>query len=174
MNKLTQKQQRFVKEYLVDACAAKAASRAGYSSKSAAKIGYELLDKTVVSDEIKRLQCERSRSLKVDAEMVVQELAAIAFSSVGEIFDWENNSVTLKPLHSIPVKAVKAIQYIKIDPDGSVSVRLHDKMEALKGLGKHLGLFREVSPQEASKRDPKAVLARVSEILKKRTGQQNQ
>ena len=44
--KLTEKQKRFVQEYLVDLNATAAARRAGYSEKTADRIGPELLGKT--------------------------------------------------------------------------------------------------------------------------------
>ena len=43
---MTPKQERFVQEYLIDLNATQAAIRAGYSGKSAVKIGHQLLDKT--------------------------------------------------------------------------------------------------------------------------------
>ena len=48
MVKLTEKQKRFVQEYLVDLNATAAAKRAGYSEKSASRIAVELLNKTQV------------------------------------------------------------------------------------------------------------------------------
>ena len=50
--RLTDKQQRFVAEYLVDLNATQAAIRAGYSAKNADKIGSQLLGKTRVSEAI--------------------------------------------------------------------------------------------------------------------------
>ena len=50
--KLTEKQKRFVQEYLVDLNATAAAKRAGYSEKTADRIGPELLGKTCVSAAI--------------------------------------------------------------------------------------------------------------------------
>ena len=50
MAKLTEKQKRFVAEYLVDLNATAAAKRAGYSEKSASSIAIELLNKTQVSE----------------------------------------------------------------------------------------------------------------------------
>ena len=44
-SRLTDKQQRFVEEYLIDLNATQAAVRAGYSEKTAAEIGSENLRK---------------------------------------------------------------------------------------------------------------------------------
>ena len=50
--KLTDKQHRFVHEYLIDCNAKQAAIRSGYSAKSAEYIGHELLNKTLVAEAI--------------------------------------------------------------------------------------------------------------------------
>ena len=51
---LTDKQRRFVNEYLVDLNATKAAERAGYSKKSARQQGAENLSKPVIQAAIQR------------------------------------------------------------------------------------------------------------------------
>lgn len=52
MAKLTEKQKRFVAEYLVDLNATQAAIRAGYSPKTANRIGSQNLSKVDVQTEI--------------------------------------------------------------------------------------------------------------------------
>ena len=52
--RLTDKQQRFVAEYLIDLNATQAAIRAGYSKKTADRIGPELLGKLVFLKRYKR------------------------------------------------------------------------------------------------------------------------
>lgn len=64
MDSLTTKQLRFVQEYMKDSCATKAAIRAGYSERYASEIGYQLLQKTTVSNEIKNLQSEIYHQLR--------------------------------------------------------------------------------------------------------------
>lgn len=53
---LTDKQQRFVDEYLIDLNATQAAIRAGYSEKTADSIGLQLLRKTQVAEAIEEAQ----------------------------------------------------------------------------------------------------------------------
>ncbi|WP_246946151.1 terminase small subunit [Bacillus pinisoli] len=81
LTKLTDKQNRFVREYIKDSCATQAAIRAGYSKRRASEIGYQLLQKTTVSDEIKKLQDEIDQQLRmtflqdaVEARKVLYEL----------------------------------------------------------------------------------------------------
>jgi len=77
---LTDKQARFCKEYVIDFNASRAAKAAGYSLKTAEKIGSENLKKVDVQKEIKRLQVKTNKKLEVTAERVVEELARIGFS----------------------------------------------------------------------------------------------
>ncbi|NCB17068.1 MAG: terminase small subunit, partial [Synergistales bacterium] len=53
-NGLTPKQAAFVREYLIDKNATQAAIRAGYSPRTADRIGPELLGKTRVEAEVNR------------------------------------------------------------------------------------------------------------------------
>ena len=68
MAKLTEKQKRFVQEYLVDLNATQAAIRAGYSEKSAARIAVELLNKTQVSNHLEKLRKKLKNAAKEDDE----------------------------------------------------------------------------------------------------------
>ena len=56
---LTPKQKLFVDEYLIDLNATQAAIRAGYRPSNAEQMGYQLLQKTSVSDAIKTAMAER-------------------------------------------------------------------------------------------------------------------
>ena len=85
MAKLTDKQKRFCEEYLVDLNATQAAIRAGYSQKTAYRIGAELLQKTSVSEHLQKLIDERSKRTEITADRVLRELAAIAFSDRTEL-----------------------------------------------------------------------------------------
>jgi phage terminase small subunit len=71
---LTAKQEAFVEEYLVDRNATQAAIRAGYSQKTAADIGRQLLRKTPVREAIDARQAQISKKLRIDAEWVERQL----------------------------------------------------------------------------------------------------
>ena len=80
--KLTEKQQRFVDEYLIDLNATQAAIRAGYSVKTADAIGCENLTKPNIQQAIAEHMAERSRRTGVNQDRVVLELAKIACFSI--------------------------------------------------------------------------------------------
>lgn len=77
MAKLTEKQKRFVQEYLVDLNATAAAKRAGYSEKSASRIAVELLNKTQVSAEIQKQQAKRQKRVEITQENVLYYLYSV-------------------------------------------------------------------------------------------------
>lgn len=71
---LTDKQQRFVSEYLVDLNATQAAIRAGYSAKTANREGSRLLSKVDVADAIAAKAADKAAALDLSAERVLRGL----------------------------------------------------------------------------------------------------
>lgn len=143
---MTKKQKRFVEEYLIDLNATQAAIRAGYkagNAQRASEIGSELLQKTPVSEAIRKAMAERSRRTGVNADRVVQELAKIAFVNAVEVID--TKTATIKEDASEDDTA--AIQSVKVKTFGEDGVereiKMADKLKALELLGKHMGMFKD-------------------------------
>nr|DAQ58277.1 MAG TPA: Terminase small subunit [Caudoviricetes sp.] len=140
---ITEKQKKFVEEYLIDLNATQAAIRAGYSVKNAGKIGHELLEKTRISNEITKKIAERSRRTGINADRVLIELAKIAFVNADDVI--ESKDATLKENASRDDLA--AIQSIKVKTFGEDGVereiKLADKIKALDMLGRHLGMWND-------------------------------
>lgn len=74
---LTPKQERFVQEYLVDLNATQAAIRAGYSAKTASRIGQQLLAKTCISEAIQKAMKKREKRTEVTQDYVIAKLREI-------------------------------------------------------------------------------------------------
>ncbi len=74
---LTPKQHRFVAEYLVDANAAGAARRAGYSPKTASAIGAENLTKPAVAAAIREAQAKLEAKTEITKAYVVKHTVEI-------------------------------------------------------------------------------------------------
>lgn len=143
---MTEKQKRFVEEYMIDLNATQAAIRAGYkagNAQRASEIGSELLQKTPVADAISKAMAERSRRTGVNADRVILELAKLAFVNAAEVIDAED--ATLKagaaPEDTAAIQSVK----VKTFGDGGLEreIRMADKLKALELLGKHLGMFKD-------------------------------
>ena len=85
MNKLNPKQTQFCKEYLIDLNATQAAIRAGYSEKTARKIGSENLSKPDIATFIQSLMEQRSESTGITAEYVLTGIKELTDTlAVGE------------------------------------------------------------------------------------------
>lgn len=82
---LTDKQQRFVDEYLVDLNATQAAIRAGYSADTAGSIGHENLQKPEIVLAIAEARKAQQERTQITADRVVMELGLIAFADAREL-----------------------------------------------------------------------------------------
>jgi phage terminase small subunit len=151
MCELNNKQQAFVEEYLIDFNATQAAIRAGYSAKTAEKIGYQLLENTRVSTVLAEKIAERSRRTGITADRVLQEYARIAFAKMTDVAEWGPEGVKPKKSSDLSeddaacVAAVTSVETTKTIGDIEIktvttTVKLHDKKSALDSLSKHLGI----------------------------------
>lgn len=90
--KLTPKQLMFCKEYLIDLNATQACIRAGYSEKTANRIGAENLSKPVIKSEIDRLKAIREKKVELTAEKVLKDIERVR----GKAEDTNQFNVSLK------------------------------------------------------------------------------
>ena len=74
MSKLTAKQELFIREYLVDLNATRAAIRAGYSENSAQEIGNENLRKPQIKSAIDEEMAKRTKKVEVTIEDVLKDI----------------------------------------------------------------------------------------------------
>ena len=79
---MTDKQKKFVDEYLIDLNATQAAIRAGYSPKTANEQGARLLTNVSVQHYLEQKQAVIDRRTGISQERVVRELAKIAFVNI--------------------------------------------------------------------------------------------
>lgn len=143
---MTRKQDRFVKEYLIDLNATQAAIRAGYSPKTANEQGARLLANVSVQEAIAKAMAERSKRTGISQDRVIQELARIAFVNPQNVINPKDASVKadateddLACIQSVKVKTMDGAKGKSVERE----VRLNDKMKALELLGKHLGMFKD-------------------------------
>lgn len=143
---LTEKQKRFVDEYLIDLNATQAAIRAGYSPNTADKIGSELLGKTRVSNEIKAAMAERSRRTGINQDRILMELAKIALVNPAKVVNFDEATILedALPEDLAAVASVKVKRFPTKDGEGiEREVKFYDKTKALDLAGRHLGMFKD-------------------------------
>ncbi len=139
MAKLSEKQKRFVQEYLVDLNATAAAKRAGYKDPN---IGRQLITKNNVSAEIQKAMEKRSTRTEITQDRVLQELAAIGFAKGTDYAQVVSGLVLVNDTDQLTEQQKAAIVSIKQTKEG-VEVKLASKERALELLAKHLGLLAE-------------------------------
>lgn len=147
--KLTAKMAAFVAEYLVDLNASAAARRAGYSERTAFRIGQENLQKPAISAAIALAMAERAQAVKVDAEWVLRRLHAEATADVSEILDDDGN---VKPVSQWPkvfrTGLVAGLEVVALPEGGGgmiKKIKLADRTRLLEMIGKHVDVaaFRD-------------------------------
>jgi phage terminase small subunit len=158
--KLTDKQARFVEEYLVDANATQAAIRAGYSENTARAIGSENLSKPDIADAIAEGRAEMTDRLDVKAEDVRRQLARIGFSDLRDLFTWDEERASYVPSRDLTedqAAAVAAVEtetthYTREDGTRETKIKLklktESKVRALELLGKHMAMFTDKRSDE--------------------------
>lgn len=145
---LTPKQKRFVAEYLVDLNATAAAKRAGYNQKTAYSIGQENLKKPEIQSAIQEARTERQKRTEITQDMVLLEIAKLAFFDVRKMFDKNGKPLDISELDDDTAAALVGldVQDIK-DADSGYFLgyvkkyKMADKLKALELLGKHVGAF---------------------------------
>jgi phage terminase small subunit len=86
----------------------------------------------------------------VATNRVLEELARIAFSDIGDVFDARG---ALIPFADLPpgIRSAIAEYRVRRGRNGTytVRVRVHSKLAALAALGRHLGIFDRRSDRAA-------------------------
>lgn len=134
MPKLTDKQTAFVREYLVDLNATQAAIRAGYSERTASRIGPQLLGKTWVREAIEKAQAKRARRVEVTQDYVLSNLV----------------EVVERTMQRAPVLDRKGEQVTDEEGRAVWTFDAKGANRAMELLGKHLGIFADRVRAEVS------------------------
>ncbi|MCU1286401.1 MAG: hypothetical protein JWO13_2751 [Acidobacteriales bacterium] len=152
---LEPKQARFVEEYMLDLNATKAALRAGYSARTANKIGSQLLGKTRIREAIAQSMEARSKRTQHSADAVIRELSYIGYANMMDYMTITPTGEAFVDFSKLTREQAAAIQEITIDEaaggagDGRrekvqrTRFKLADKRGALELLGKHEKLFTD-------------------------------
>lgn len=146
MAKLTEKQKRFIEEYLIDLNATQAAIRAGYSPNSARDIGSENLTKPDIRARIDEALAERSKRTGINADRVLREIARIAFVNAADVINFDSATIAegASEDDTAAIASVKVKTIPTEDGEGvEREIRLCDKLKALELCGKHLGMFKD-------------------------------
>ncbi len=104
--------------------------------------GEENLKKPELKEYIERAQEKRQKRTEVTQDMVINELAAIAFSNATDFARVKDGFVRIDETDELDEKVKKAIVGIKEGKNG-IEISMANKMQALELLGRHLGMFKD-------------------------------
>ena len=155
--KLTNKQKMFCKEYLIDLNATNASRRAGYSKKTANRIGSENLSKPLIQEYIQKNMNKRAEKIEITADRVLQEIAKMAYCNMEDYLTFNDDGTAFVDFSAMNRDKAAAIQEVTIDTYFDTSLadkenkkgrtvkkikfKLADKKGSLDLLGRHLKLF---------------------------------
>lgn len=157
---MTNKQQRFCEEYVIDLNATQAAIRAGYSEKTADQQASRLLTNVKVQILVQKFKSEISKRNEVTVDKVVKGIAEIATFDIAELYD-ENGA--LKNIHDIRKSMRTAISGIKVFEEFTgfgkdresigftKDIRIINKLDAYKELMKYFGGYEKDNEQKKDK-----------------------
>lgn len=144
MGKLTPKQNAFVQEYLVDLNATQAAIRAGYKSKTARQIAAQNLSKLNIQTAIEEGMKEREKRTEVTQDMVIQQLAKIAFLDIKDVVTWaEGQGIKIRDSDEVDGTVLTEVSETLSEGGWTKKVKMSDRMRAIEMLGRHLGMFKD-------------------------------
>ncbi|HIE0350522.1 TPA: terminase small subunit [Pseudomonas aeruginosa] len=145
---LTKKQRLFVDEYLIDLNATQAAIRAGYSTRRATEIGYQLLQRTEVAQAIQAAMAERSKRTEVEADYVIRRLREIDEMDVLDILEDDGSFRSIRDWPRAWRQFLSGIEIAELfegrGDDRRIAgvlrkVKWPDKLRNLELLSRHVG-----------------------------------
>ena len=141
-------EERFALAYLVTGSATEAARRVGLKGAEARahKAGYKMLQRPPVAAFIAAERAASIERTRIDVDRVKREFARIAFCDMGDIVEWDEDGVVLKPSAAISPDDRAAIELLKVKPGKNglkATIKLHSKQQALDSLARLLGLYRK-------------------------------
>lgn len=152
---MTDAQKRFCDEYLTDLNATRAYKVAYLRCKkdeTANVNGSKLLRNAKVQEYISEKMKEREKRTEITQDMVIKELAKIAFLDIRKLYTENGQLKNIADMDSETAGAISSLETLEkyegygddIEKIGDTQkVKLLDKTKALELLGRHLGIFND-------------------------------
>lgn len=166
MVKLTEKQERFCQEWMLDPNTTQAYMRAGYSVKSpkaAAVEGHKLLKNPNIQKRIAELKAAAAKDFEITRNDIIRRYLRYVDQDIRKYY---NEDGTLKPIHELDDDAAAALAGVETDElfemqgkkkvftGYSRKIKRWDAVRALEGLVKVLGFNAPVKFEGEIKAPP--------------------
>lgn len=166
---LTELQEEFCQQFIVDLDGKAAAIRAGYSEVTAAVKACKMLKMSKIQDRIAVLKRSRMRRLGLAQEEVLSAWAEIGLFDIRELYHEDGR---MKLPHELSARAAQVVAGVKVrqrkiltrnvEDEGEdevletqveevVEYKLNDKHTALTNAAKHLGLLKDTVEHDFTK-----------------------
>lgn len=150
---LTDKQERFAEEYLVDLNVTAAAIRAGYTARSAGQTGHKLMKNDQIAALIQAGRERISTTVEVTQDAIAAELALLGFSNMLDYITIGKDGDAYVDLSNLTREQAAAIASVEVEDwvEGrngdardvrKVRFKIADKRGALMELAKLLGFVK--------------------------------
>lgn len=120
---LTDKQARFVQEYLIDCNGTQAAIRAGYSKRTARDIAAENLAKPNIAEAIAKRQAKVATKAEVTQEWVIAKLRQAADECLGD-GDKRNAAAGIKAVELLGKHLGMMVDRQQVEQSGTLTVEI--------------------------------------------------
>jgi phage terminase small subunit len=148
------RQEIFIREYLKDLNATRAAIAVGYSEKTARAAASRLLTNVDIKKRVEEALAKKTDKLDITIERVLGELSKLAFSNMLDYMNTQEDGSAYTDLSKLTREQAAAIQEVTVDEytEGRgensrnvkrTRVKLADKRGSLELLGKYLKLFTD-------------------------------
>lgn len=144
--KFTDKEEKFIQQYIICMNGAEAARRAGYAHSGARQEASRLLTNADIYAEIQKRREALRNKHEVKKEEIVRELKAVAFSNLKAVSKWSKNSVEVFDSDDLDEDASAAIKKVKQqdhEHGRNIEIELHDKISSLEKISKLLGYLSD-------------------------------
>jgi phage terminase small subunit len=154
---LTDKQEMFCREYLIDLNATQAAIRAGYSAKTANRTASENLSKPDIQSRIAELKAQRNDLVGINATYVLNRLVEIDQMDVLDILTSTGELKQVAEWPKVWRTTLSGLEVMEMASEGNTAALLKkikwpDKVKNLELLGKHISVqaFKEQVEQKVT------------------------
>lgn len=136
---MTDKQEKFCREYVIDWNKTQAAIRAGYSKKTAMEQGYQLLQKTSVQERILELKTKTAELAGLSALKNALQLKKIAFGSLSNFIGEDGKLKVWSDLSEDDKSIVSEIRQSGSGENVNTTIKIPDSLKAIEMLNKMFG-----------------------------------
>ena len=139
----SQRELKLVASYMSGETKKQAAIDGGYTGNNPSRYGREVMMRERVRQEITRQANKQARDITYDPAKVLHCLVMIAEANLVDGIMYTKNGVKpkLRDLSTMPPEVKYAIKSVKIGKNGTLTIELHDKIQALRMLGEFFNMW---------------------------------